>query len=250
MSEHPVWQDREWLEQHYVQMGLSAIRMGHLAGCSDNTVSRWLSRYGLSRQGPRSRPEDRFEHDAEKLRAAVLERLGGDGEMTVRELYRELHLHPDEARRAVWDLERAGLVESEQRGRATYYRIRREEDDLLPEQEESTGPGLLYSDTFCAIAELIAATGKPGPIGLWSYAFEGWKVLLNGTNQVARLVPESGPVPFQVEPGQVTIAWRGTPLWCGSAYDEPGGEAFESLRARFEAALDDAIATAQEVYGQ
>jgi len=108
----------------------------------------------------------------------------------------------------------------------------------------------LFSDTFCAIVELIVATGREGPIGLWSYAFDGWKVLLNGMNRVAELVPESGPVPFRVGPGNVVIAWQGTPLWCGSAYDEPGGEALEPLWRRFEAALDDAIATAQEVYGR
>lgn len=110
--------------------------------------------------------------------------------------------------------------------------------------------GNLFSDTFCAIAELIVATGEEGAIGLWSHVFDGWKVLLNGTDRMVELIPESGPVPFRVEPGQMMIAWQGTPLWRGSAYDEPGGEAFEPRRRRFEAALDDAIATAQEVYGR
>ena len=169
-------------------------------------------------------------------------------ELTIRDIYRKLHLHSDDARKAVWDLERSGLIESRKCGKVIFYRLKQDGTDAL-EQQESAGPGLLYSDTFCTIVELMVATGKAGASGLWSHAFEGWKVLLNGLDRVAELVPESGPVPYHVEPGNVMIAWRGTPVWCGTAYDEPGGEVFEPLRPRFEAALDDAIALAQEVRG-
>ena len=69
---------------------------------------------------------------------------------------------------------------------------------------------------------------------------------MNGGEQPVDLLVEAEPPLFHVPPGHIVIARQGALLWCGTPYDEPGGDAFEPLRAQFEGALDDAIALAQE----
>ena len=81
-----LWQDREWLEKHYVREQMSATKMGHLAGCTDQTILRWMRSYDIPRRrrlGPHGalkeelaqvrREIDRLQHQVGYL----LTRVGG-----------------------------------------------------------------------------------------------------------------------------------------------------------------------------
>jgi len=106
----------------------------------------------------------------------------------------------------------------------------------------------VFSDTFCSIVELLEALGVSEIqrwTELWSHEFGGWKVFLNGTDQVVELVVEAERQPFRVEPGHVLVAWRGAPVMYCTPFVEPEDVGPEPWRARFEAALDDEIARVQ-----
>lgn len=51
MSDSP-WQDKETLYTLYIEQGLSMAEIGEQLGCSDVTVSNWISRHGIDPRDP------------------------------------------------------------------------------------------------------------------------------------------------------------------------------------------------------
>jgi len=110
----------------------------------------------------------------------------------------------------------------------------------------------VFSDLFCSIVELLEALGVTQIerwTELWSHEFDGWKVFLNGTDQVVELIVEADRQPFRVEPGHVLVAWQGAPVMYCTPFAEPDDAGFHRWRAQFAAALDDEIARVQAFRG-